>query len=111
MQMQVQGGSVSVRLVNNTTEAIAYEALGDTEPRSLEADGEIVLQNIQVPATVSFSYKDIQKNRQTRAGLTEAELQADTSGEMLNVVVSPTDELDSDVSVLTVESSGRVFVF
>lgn len=104
-------GNVTVRLVNQTEQTLTYEALGDTQPRTLEADSEIVLQGLNVPATVTFFYKDVQKNRQAGEGLTEVLLTADDPADVLEVVVQPTTELDKDVSNLTVESNGNVFLF
>jgi len=104
-------GSVSVQLINQTGQEISYQALGDTEPRVLAADSETTLQNLHVPATVTFAYKDIQKNRSTGSGLTQVDLRVNETKDHLDLVIQPTNSLDTEASNLTVESSGNVFVF
>lgn len=104
-------GSITVQIVNETADTLTYQALGDTEPRSLEADSLITLQNLRVPATVTFSFATVDRNRQTGTGLTKAELKSDPGTDMLQLVIQPTTDLDTEVSNLTVESNGNIFVF
>ncbi|MEM6598090.1 MAG: hypothetical protein AAF810_26300 [Cyanobacteria bacterium P01_D01_bin.36] len=111
MTMPLAASSVSVQLINDTSEAIIYEALGDTEPRTLAAGKDVTLQSLSVPATVTFSYETTSRDRQTGTGLTKAELTAESNDSLLKLVVQPTTDLDSEVSNLTVESNGNVFVF
>ena len=111
MTMPLAASNVSVHLVNETSEAIVYEALGDTEPRMLAAGSNITLQDLSVPATVTFSYEATPRDRQAGSGLTKAALTAEQGDSLLKLVVQPTTELDSEVSNLTVESNGNVFVF
>jgi len=111
MTMSLEANRVSVYLVNETTEAIIYEALGDTEPRTLNPKETVNLQNLSVPATVTFSYETTPRDRQTGSGLTKATLTSEQSNSLLTLVVQPTTDLDSEVSNLTVESNGNVFVF
>lgn len=111
MVMSPQEGRVSVQIVNQTSEAISYQALGDTEPRVLAANSASTLQGLHVPATVTFAYKDIQKNRSTGSGLTKVDLRTNEAKDQLDLVIQPTDSLDADASNLTVESNGNVFIF
>lgn len=101
----------TVRLVNQTTAPITYEALGDTQSRLLMAGDEVTLQNLNTPATLTFFYDDIPKDRQTGEGLLQAALGVDEDTGTLDVVISPTTALDADVSTVTIESNGNVFVF
>lgn len=110
MTMPILQGSVSVQIENMTANTITYQALGDTEPRTLEADGDIALNNLRVPTTVTFSYVDMVRDRSTGSGLTKAEVRAEADG-MLHLVIQPTTDLNTEVSNLTVESDGNVFVF
>ena len=110
MTMPMATSSVSVYLVNETEEAIAYQALGDTEPRILAVGDSVTLQNLSVPATVTFSYETPPRDRQTGSGLTKALLTAESNNSLLKLAVQPTADLDSEVSNLTVESTGNVFV-
>ncbi|MEO1392205.1 MAG: hypothetical protein AAFV90_04775 [Cyanobacteria bacterium J06634_5] len=108
--MPILQGSVSVQIENMTANTLTYQALGDTEPRTLEADGDIALNNLLVPTTVTFSYVDMVRDRSTGSGLTKAEVRAEADG-MLHLVIQPTTDLNTEVSNLTVESDGNVFVF
>ncbi|MEL6470413.1 MAG: hypothetical protein AAFQ74_11850 [Cyanobacteria bacterium J06623_4] len=104
-------GSITVQLINETSDTLTYQALGDTAPRSLESNSSITLQNLRVPATVTFSFANVNRNRQTGTGLTKAELKSDPGTDMLQLVIQPTTDLDTEVSNLTVESNGNIFVF
>ncbi|MEM9805849.1 MAG: hypothetical protein AAF959_11260 [Cyanobacteria bacterium P01_D01_bin.56] len=101
--------NITIRLENQTPASITYEALGDTQPRLLASGEEVLLQNLNTPATLTFFYQDIQKNRQVGEGLLEASLEASEGN--LAVVVSPTNDLAADVSNITIEPDGNVFVF
>ena len=110
MMMSVPEGSVNVRIDNMTGESITYEALGDTEPRTLAAEGKVTLSNLRVPTTVTFSYEGEGRDRAWVQGLTMAEVSTESDG-TLHLVVRPTDDLSAEASNLTVESNGGVFVF
>ncbi|MEL6262497.1 MAG: hypothetical protein AAFR12_15665 [Cyanobacteria bacterium J06626_6] len=105
-----EAGNVTVQIVNETEETLVYQALGDTEPRTIDASGLVTLQNLRVPATVTFSFATIDRNRQTATGLTKAELKPGPGNDMVQLVIKPTTDLDSEVSALTVESNGNIFV-
>ncbi|MEL6936670.1 MAG: hypothetical protein AAFO59_08395, partial [Cyanobacteria bacterium J06607_17] len=72
---------------------------------------EVTLQNLNTPATLTFFYDDIPKDRQTGEGLLQAALGVDEATGTLDVIISPTTALDADVSNITIESNGNVFVF
>lgn len=110
MTMSDLQGDVDVRIENMTDDAITYQALGDTEPRVLAANSETILSGLSVPATVTFSYEEIDRNRVTKSGLTQAEVEVNENG-TLNLAVQATNDLSADASNLTIESGGNVFVF
>lgn len=111
MTMSLSESSVNVYLMNETSETIVYEALGDIEPRTLAAGDTVALQALSVPATVTFFYEATPRDRQTGSGLTQAALTTEQENSLLKLAIQPTTELDSEVSNLTVESNGNVFVF
>ena len=102
---------ITIRLVNQTSAPITYEALGDTQPRSLMATADVTLQQLNAPTTLTFFYQDIPKDRQLGTGLLQATLAVDEATGILDVIIRPTNVLDDDVSNLTVEENGNVFVF
>jgi len=110
MAMPLSQDNISVQIENMTPDSITYQALGDTEPRTLEANASTTLEGLHVPATVTFSYIGIARDRSTGDGLTKASVSSKTAN-TLHLVIQPTDNLDTEVSNLTVESNGNVFVF
>ncbi len=106
MVMRPMGGRVTVRIINQTGEEIDYQALGDTDSRTLDADSAITLQDLHVPATVTFAYSHIQKDRSTGSRLIQAELSTNEAKNHLDLVIQPTDDIGLDTSNLTVESGG-----
>ncbi|MDV3349583.1 hypothetical protein SPB21_06030 [Leptothoe sp. ISB3NOV94-8A] len=102
---------ITIRLVNQTTDTITYEALGDTQPRRLTPTADITLQQLNTPATLTFFYEDIPKDRQTGVGLLQTAINFDETTGVLDIIIRPTNDLDADVSNLTVEANGNVFVF
>lgn len=102
---------ITVRLENQTPEAITYEVLGDTQPRVLASGDDVMLQDLNIPATLTFFYADIQKDRQTGEGLLKATLGVDDVSGTLDILVTPTTLLGEDVSNITIEPNGDVFVF
>lgn len=111
MTIPVQQARITVRLVNTTSGSITYEALGDTQPRTLTAGDETTLQNLNTPASLTFFYQDIPKDRQIGEGLLQAVLGVDNDTGILDIVIRPTTSLDADVSNITIEPNGNVFLF
>jgi hypothetical protein len=107
----VSEDGITVRLVNQTVDPITYEALGDTQPRHLTAGAEVTLQNLNMPATLTFFYQDIQKDRQAGEGLLQAALRVNEATGTLEIVLRPTTNLGADVSNITIEPNGDAFVF
>ena len=111
MTVPVAQAGVTIRIVNQTADAITYEALGDTQPRTLTATSNVTLQSLNVPTTLTIFYEDIPKDRQTGTGLLQATLTMDDASGILTMIIQPTNDLNADVSNLTVEANGSVFVF
>ncbi|MEA5466253.1 hypothetical protein [Leptothoe sp. PORK10 BA2] len=110
-RVPVSQSVATLNLVNQTAHSITYEALGDTQPRILTAGDEITLQNLNTPATLTFFYENIPKDRQTGEGLLQAALSLENTNGILTIVIRPTTDLDADVSNITIESNGNVSVF
>ncbi|MEM7062006.1 MAG: hypothetical protein AAF572_02440 [Cyanobacteria bacterium P01_B01_bin.77] len=111
MKIPIQQEGITVRLVNETAASITYEALGDTQPRTLTTGNETTLQNLNTPASLTFFYQDIPKDRQIGEGLLQAGLGIDNETGILDIVIRPTTNLDTDVSNIIIEPNGNVFVF
>ncbi|ACK72900.1 hypothetical protein PCC7424_4537 [Gloeothece citriformis PCC 7424] len=51
-------GSVDIRLVNSTGEPVTYDVAGRTGVGIISKDGDIVLENVSLPATISVVGED-----------------------------------------------------
>lgn len=111
MTIPIVDASITVHLENQATASITYEALGDTQPRVLIPGDEVTLQNLNIPTTLTFFYKDIQKDRRAGEGLLKATLNIDDTTGAIDILVEPTSRLGADVSNITIEPNGDVFVF
>ncbi|NET37642.1 MAG: hypothetical protein F6K19_37425 [Cyanothece sp. SIO1E1] len=108
--MQVpSNGQISIRLVNQTGNAITYQAVGDTELRTLSVGEAVLLRGLNVPATLAYYYRDIVRDTQAGKGLVQANLAANSSG-ALEVVLKATSNLASDSSTVQVDREGNIFL-
>lgn len=96
-------GNVSVKLKNNTNAIVTYEAVGFTQRRVLPGGGEIVLRNLPVPVTVTFTRQDdgfveVMPMSVSKDGVLEVGLDEDAN------------PLDRNQGVLRIQKDGQVFL-
>ena len=94
-------GRVTVRLVNNTNAPIVFQAVGDTQVRTLAGRSEIALQGLRVPTTVTFYRQD--------RGLLMVTPRSSESG-VLEVTMQETTDFAMDRTALRIENNGNVFL-
>ncbi|MBD2776127.1 hypothetical protein [Iningainema tapete] len=97
---------VSVRLVNQTGEVISYIAIGDTPERRLNQNSNVLLRNLNLPASINCYYRNkkvfIQKSM-------EAKLNPDNSKGILEVILtSAPSDVDSSSIAITIGRQGGV---
>ncbi len=96
-------GAISVKLKNNTNAIVTYEAVGFTQRRVLPGGGEIVLRNLPVPVTVTFTRQDdgfveVMPMSVSKDGVLEVGLDEDANPR------------DSNQGVLRIQKDGQVFL-
>jgi hypothetical protein len=94
-------GRVTVRLVNKTNAPITFQAVGDTQVRTLAGRSEIALQGLRVPTTVTFYRQD--------RGLLMVTPRNSQSG-VLEVTMQETTDFAMDRTALRIENNGSVYL-
>lgn len=94
-------GRITVRLINNTNAPITFQAVGDTQVRTLDGRSEIALQGLRVPTTVTFYRQD--------RGLLMVTPKSSESG-VLEVTMQETTDFAMDRTALRIENNGSVYL-
>jgi hypothetical protein len=94
-------GRITVRLVNKTNAPITFQAVGDTQVRTLAGRSEIALQGLRVPTTVTFYRQD--------RGLLMVTPKTSESG-VLEVRMQETTDFAMDRTALRIENNGSVYL-
>ncbi|MBE9012926.1 hypothetical protein IQ250_22250, partial [Pseudanabaenaceae cyanobacterium LEGE 13415] len=85
-----------------TNAAISYQAIGDTEVRTLPGRGTVSLQGLRVPTTLTFDRQD--------SGLLNITPKQAAAG-TIEVILDATTDLGVDSPTMRVESNGSVFLY
>lgn len=103
-RIQLQGDRVNITLINRTNAAISYQAVGDTQPRTLAGRETVALRGLRVPVTLTLDRQD--------AGLLQVTpKQSGKSPDVLEVTLDTTTSLSTDGTTMRVESNGSVFLY
>jgi hypothetical protein len=94
-------GRVTIRLINNTNAPISFQAIGDTQIRTLAGRSEIALQGLRIPTTVTFYRQD--------RGLLMVTPKSSESG-VLEVTMQETTDFAMDRTALRIENNGSVYL-
>jgi hypothetical protein len=94
-------GRITVRLINNTNAPITFQAVGDTQVRTLAGRSEVALQGLRVPTTVTFYRQD--------RGLLKVTPRSSESG-VLEVSMQETTDFAMDRTALRIENNGNVYL-
>jgi len=103
-QVTLNGNRVNITLINKTNAAISYQAIGDTQIRSLPGQGTVTLQGLRVPTTLTF-------DRQDFGLLNVTPKQAETTPGTIEVTLDAATNLAVDRTTLRVEDNGSVFLY
>ncbi|MBI4782287.1 MAG: hypothetical protein HY785_13350 [Oscillatoriophycideae cyanobacterium NC_groundwater_1537_Pr4_S-0.65um_50_18] len=96
-------GQVSIRFVNLTGAEIAYQVIDVTEYRTLAGRAEMMLQNLDVPTTLTFRRQD--------NGFLLVKLEAKpTEAGVLTVTVRETPNFGSDRTSIYIDPAGEVYL-
>lgn len=103
-RMQLQGDRVNLRLINKTNANITFQAVGDTEPRTLAGQATIALQGLQVPMTLTL-------DREDSGFILVTPKPSEQSPNLLEVTLETTTDLSADATTMRVERNGSVFLY
>lgn len=103
-RIQPTGDRTTITLINNTYAAIAYQAVGDTQPRILPGRTRVTLRGLRAPVTLTL-------DRQDAGLLLVTPKPSATSPETLEVLLDTTTDLGADATTLRVEQTGSVFLY
>jgi hypothetical protein len=95
-----QMGKVGVMLKNATDAPITYQVLGNTQQRTLAGRGEIMLQALPVPTTLTFLRPD--------GGLVRVVPIANSQPGVLDVTLNGAMGLSDSQTTLRIQDSGKV---
>jgi len=102
---------VTIELINQTSDAVQYQIVGDTELRSLLGQSEVTLSSLRVPIALIFHYTSIPRSFADQTGLIEAELIQDAQTGDLEVTLKPTTDPALDSSSIEIDVQGDVYIF
>ncbi len=96
-------GLVDVRLKNETTTSITYQAIGYTQQRSLAGKEEVVLQNVPVPVSVTFVRPD--------GGLVKVTPTVGAEPGVLSLSMDGANGLTDSQTTVRIQSTGKVSAY
>ena len=102
---------VTIKLTNQTNDAVKYQIVTDTEVQSLLGQSEVTLKSLRVPISLVFHYASIPRSFVNKTGLIEAELIQDPETQDLEVIFKPTTDPALDSSSIEIDVQGDVYVF
>ena len=103
-QVSLTENRVTVKLINTTNAPISYQAIGDTNVRTLPGRGTVTLQGLRVPSTLTF-------HRQDAGLLNITPKQSTQSANTIDVTLDATTNLGIDSPTMRIESNGSVFLY
>ncbi len=103
-QVTLSGDRVNIMLINKTNAAISYQAIGDTQIRTLPGLGTVMLQGLRVPTTLTL-------DRQDFGLLNVTPKQSGKTPATIEVTLDATSSLGADQTTMRVEDNGSVFLY
>ncbi len=103
-RIQLNSDRTNITLINNTYATIAYQAVGDTQPRTLQGRTRVTLKGLRAPVTLTL-------DRQDAGLLLVTPRPSASSPETLEVLLDTTTDLSADATTLRVERTGSVFLY
>ncbi len=103
-RVTLKGDRVNITLINQTNAAISYQAIGDTQIRTLPRRGTVTLQGLRVPTTLTL-------DRQDFGLLSVTPKQSTKAPGTIEVTLDTTTDLAVDGITMRVEDNGAVFLY
>ena len=102
-RIQLNGDRITVTLINRTNAAIYYQAVGDTQIRTLAGRETVTLRGLRVPTTLTLDRQDF--------GLLQVTPKQAQAPNSLEVTLDTTTNLGVDGTTMRVEPNGSVFLY
>ncbi|MDR9403539.1 MAG: hypothetical protein RI580_08875 [Halothece sp. Uz-M2-17] len=102
---------ITIQLINQTSDAVQYQIVGDTQLRSLLGQSDVTLSSLRVPIALIFHYSSIPRSFPDQTGLIQAELTQDDQTGDLKVTLKPTTDPALDSSSIEIDIQGDVYIF
>lgn len=96
-------GTVGVKLINQTGAAIVYQVIGDTRLRVLRGRSDVTLQDLKLPANVTFYRRD-------RGFLLVNPQVPTTAPNTIELTLTETTDFATDKTALSIEANGEVYL-
>lgn len=93
---------VAVEIINGTNTWVTYQAIGETDERTLGGGDETMLMDLQIPLTVTFERSD--------GGLIQAEPEIIAPGE-IRIYLNEAYNLDSDIGNMRIDTNGSMYLY
>jgi hypothetical protein len=103
-RVDLKGDRVNITLVNKTNAAISYQAVGDTQVRTLPGRTTVTLQGLRVPTTLTL-------DRQDSGLLQVTPKQSQKTPGTIEVTLDTNTNLATDGTTMRVEENGSVFLY
>ncbi|WP_324236305.1 hypothetical protein [Okeania sp.] len=95
-------GYVNIKLTNRTAAIISYQVIGDTTQRKLSGKSEVILRQLKVPVNIIF-YRD-------EGGFLLIEPLFINEQDILELIMTETNDFNLDKSTLLIEETGDLFL-
>lgn len=95
-------GFVNIKLTNKTAAQISYEVIGDTKQRQLSGKSEVVLRALKLPVNITF-YRET-------GGFLFIQTLFITEKDLLELIMTETNDFNLDKSSLLIEETGSLFL-
>ncbi len=103
-RVELKGDRLNIMLVNKTNAAISYQAVGDTQVRTLPGRGTVMLQGLRVPTTLTL-------DRQDSGLLQVTPKQSQKAPGTIEVTLETNTDLGTDSPTMRVEENGSIFLY
>lgn len=102
-KIAITSDRLNITLINKTSAAISYQAVGDTQVRTLAGVSTVTLRGLRVPITLTLDRQD--------SGLLQLTPKQSNNPETLEVTLDTTTNFAADETTLRVEADGSVFLY
>lgn len=100
--IQPQNAPVDIQLINKTNDRVTFQVIGDTDERYVSDGGETMLENIEIPVTVTFVRSD--------NGLLRVEPEVVGPGQ-IRLYLDEAYTLDGDVQNMRIDPTGEMYLY